>query len=119
MFDTSIMSFTWATSSIMSNNKIFFLKLHKGYVSLSMEVRISYIKATVVFVCLSVCLSVVTNRAGQGRAARADTRPLDLLAARSNRMGGFLTVQTSNLHPNKNIYNKKTIIFLKKIIETK
>jgi len=54
----------------------------------------------------------VTNRegrgwAGQGRAARADTRPLDLLAARSNRLGGILVVQTSNLHPNKYIYNKK------------
>jgi hypothetical protein len=40
--------------------------------------------------------------------ARADTRPLDLLAARINRLGGLLAVQTSNLHPNKNIYNKKT-----------
>jgi hypothetical protein len=39
-----------------------------------------------------VCLSVV--RAGQGRAARADTCPLDLLAARSNRLGGLLAVQT-------------------------
>ncbi len=48
-----------------------------------------------------VCLSVVTNRAGQGRAARADTRPLDLLVARNNRLGGLLAVQTSNLHPNK------------------
>jgi len=27
-------------------------------------------------------------RAGQGRVARADTRPLDLLATRSNRLGG-------------------------------
>jgi hypothetical protein len=48
--------------------------------------------------------------AGQGkaaRAARANTRPLDLLAARSNRLGGLLAVQTSNLHPNKYIYNKK------------
>jgi len=51
----------------------------------------------------------VTNKVGQGqgRAARANTRPLDLLVARSNRLGGLLTVQTSNLHPNKNIYNKK------------
>jgi hypothetical protein len=71
--------------------------------------------------CLSICLFVVTNRAGQGqgRAARADTCPLDLLAARSNRLRGLLAVQTSNLHPNKNIYNKKTRIFLKKKIETK
>jgi hypothetical protein len=51
--------------------------------------------------------------------AKVDTRPLDLLAARSNRLGGLLAVQTSNLHPNKNIYNKKTRIFLKKKIETK
>jgi len=36
----------------------------------------------------------VTNRAGQGKAARADTRPLDLLAACSNRLGGLLAVQT-------------------------
>jgi len=57
---------------------------------------------------------VVTNKAGQGRVARADTRPLDLLAAHNNHLGGLLTVQTSNLHPNKNIYNKKTRIFLKK-----
>jgi len=58
---------------------------------------ILYIKATVV----SVYLSVVTNRAGQGQG-KANTRPLDLLAACSNRLGGLLTVQTSNLHPNKN-----------------
>jgi len=77
--------------------------------------KISKIKSNSVV----VCLSMVTNRAGQGRAARADTRPLDLLAACSNCLGGLLTVQTSNLHPNKNIYNKKTIIFLKKKIETK
>jgi len=63
----------------------------------------------------------VTNRVGhrQGRVARADTRPLDLLAARTNRLGDLLAVQTSNLHPNKNIYNKKPRIFLKKKIETK
>jgi len=53
---------------------------------------------------VSVC------RDKQGKAA---TRPLDLLAARSNRL------QTSNLHPNKNIYNKKTRIKKKKKIETK
>jgi hypothetical protein len=70
--------------------------------------------------CLSVCGDKQDRaRAGQGRAAKANTRPLDLLAARSNRLGGLLTVQTSNLHPNKNIYNKKTRIFLKKKIETK
>jgi len=65
-----------------------------------------------------VCLSVVTNRAGQGqgRVAMANTRPLDLLAARINRLGGLLAVQTSNLHPNKYIYNKKTRFFLKKKI---
>jgi len=51
--------------------------------------------------------------------ARADTHPLDLLATRSNCLGGILVVQTSNLHPNKNIYHKKTRIFLKKKIETK
>jgi len=56
---------------------------------------------------------------GQSRAARANTRPLDLLAAHSNRLGGLLAVQTSNLHPNKNIYNKKSRIFLKKKIKTK
>jgi hypothetical protein len=54
---------------------------------------------------------VVTNRAGagQGRAAKADTHPVDLLAARSNRLGGLLAVQTSNLHPYIYIYiyNKK------------
>jgi len=69
----------------------------------------------------------VTNRARQGKArqggqdrvAMANTRPLDLLVARSNCLGGILAVQTSNLHPNKNIYNKKTRIFLKKKIETK
>jgi hypothetical protein len=34
----------------------------------------------------------------QGRAARADTRPLDLLAARSNRLGGlFLLALLSRL----------------------
>ncbi len=33
---------------------------------------------------MCVCLSVVTNMAGQGRAARANTCPLDLLAVRSN-----------------------------------
>ncbi len=43
---------------------------------------------------LFVCLSVVTNRAGQGRVAKADTRPLDLLVARSNCLGGLLAVQT-------------------------
>ncbi len=37
------------------------------------------------FVCLFVCLWWQT---GQGRAARSDTRPRDLLAARSNRLGG-------------------------------
>jgi hypothetical protein len=60
---------------------------------------------------------VVTNRAGQGqgRAARADTRPLDLLAARNNRLGGLLAVQTSNLHPNKIYIIKKLEFFLKKI----
>jgi hypothetical protein len=67
---------------------------------------------------LSVC-GDKQGRAGQGRATRADTRPLDLLSARNNRLGGLLAVQTSNLHPNKNIYNKKTRIFLKKKIETK
>ncbi len=43
-----------------------------------------------------VCLSVMTNRArqGQGRVIRANTRPLDLLAVRSNRLGGLLAVQT-------------------------
>jgi hypothetical protein len=69
-------------------------------------------------VCLSIC-GDKQGRAGQGRAARVDTRSLDLLAAHSNRLGGLLAVQTSNLHPNKNIYNKKTRIFLKKKIETK
>jgi hypothetical protein len=59
----------------------------------------------------------VINRAGQGKAAKVDTRPRDLLAARSNRLGGLLAMQTSNLHPNKNIYNKKTRIKKKK--ETK
>jgi hypothetical protein len=59
------------------------------------------------------------GRAGQGRATRADTCPLDLLVTRSNRLGGLLAVQTSNLHPNKNIYNKKIGIFLKKKIKTK
>jgi len=59
------------------------------------------------------------GRAGQGKVARADTCPLDLLAACSNRLGGFLAVQTSNLHPNKYIYNKKTRIFLKRKRETK
>jgi len=51
------------------------------------------------------------GKAGQGRAARVDTRPLDLMAARSNRLGGLLAVQTSNLHPNKYIYNKKLEYF--------
>jgi len=69
-------------------------------------------------------VELVTNRAGQGmvgqgKAAKADTCPRDLLAARSNRLGGLLAVQTSNLHPNKYIYNNKTRIFLKKKIETK
>jgi len=54
----------------------------------------------------------VTKRAGQGRATRVDTRPLDLLAARGNRLGGLLAVQTSNLHPNKNIYkNEKETLY--------
>jgi len=63
------------------------------------------------YVCMSVC-GDKQGRAGQGRAARADTRRLDLLAARSNRLGGFLAVQTSNLHPNKNNNNNKTRFFL-------
>jgi hypothetical protein len=93
---------------LIVNLPLLFIKLLPTYYS-----AILYIKATVV----SVCLSVVQT--GQGRVARANTRPLDLLAARNNRLGGFLAVQTSNLHPNKNIYNKKTTIFLKKKIEIK
>ncbi len=31
---------------------------------------------------------MITNRVGQGRAARANTRSLDLLVAYSNRLGG-------------------------------
>ncbi len=38
---------------------------------------------------VSVCLSVYGDKQG-----RADTRPLDLLVARSNRVGGLFTVQT-------------------------
>jgi hypothetical protein len=60
-----------------------------------------------------VCLSAVTNRAR--RPGQTPTQ----LAARSNRLGGLLAVQISNLHPNQNIYNKKIRIFLKKKIETK
>ncbi len=37
-----------------------------------------------------VYMSVVTNRAGQGRA---NTRPLDLMVARSNRLNGLLKQQ--------------------------
>jgi len=58
---------------------------------------ILYIKAIVVSVC--------GDKQGIGRAT--DTHPLHLLAACNNRMGGLLTVQTSNLHQNKNIYNNK------------
>jgi len=71
---------------------------------------------------VSVCLSVVTNRAGVGQGRH----PLAIFSyrqgragAHSNRLSGLLAVQTSNLHPNKYIYNKKTRIFLKKKIETK
>ncbi len=46
-------------------------------------------------VCLSIC-GDKQGRAGQGqgRVARADTHPLDLLAARNNRLGGlFILIQ--------------------------
>ncbi len=46
----------------------------------------------------SVCLSICGDK--HGKAARADTRPLDLLAAHSNRLGGLLAVQTfSSVEP--------------------
>ncbi len=35
-----------------------------------------------------VCLFVCGDKQGQGRAARADTRPLDLLVAHINRLSG-------------------------------
>jgi hypothetical protein len=37
---------------------------------------------------------VVTNKVGQGKATSANTRPLDLLATRSNRLDDLLAVQT-------------------------
>jgi hypothetical protein len=36
---------------------------------------------------------MVTNKVGQGRAASANTRPLDLLTARNNRLDDLLAVQ--------------------------
>jgi hypothetical protein len=47
---------------------------------------------------------------------------LDLLAARNNRLGGLLGWSSCSANfklANKNIYNKKIRIFLKKKIETK
>jgi hypothetical protein len=49
---------------------------------------ILYIKATVVSVCLWWQTWQVRGRAGQGRVARVYPCPLDLLAARNNRLGG-------------------------------
>ncbi len=45
-------------------------------------IGILYIKVTVVSVCLFICGDK------QGRGVKADTRPLDLMAALNNRMGG-------------------------------
>jgi hypothetical protein len=47
------------------------------------HITILYIKAIVVYVCLSICLSVVTNRAGQGQGSRCRLGVVPLLLKKS------------------------------------